>query len=170
MVVDRGMAFDDNLDEITARKLHYVAASPSRPRRRRRLCSVLRQPSPLNPAQKKTTIEIKTRVDGDQTYVLCRSEQRIAKDRAIRVKQEGRLRADIDRLAKRVDGGKLLKAEKINQAIGRLQERCPRVARYFDLSYDTHAATLNAQFNADQYAKAERLDCCYLIKTDRSDL
>jgi hypothetical protein len=51
-----------------------------------------------------------------------------------------------------------------------LQERYPRVARYFDLSYDTHAATLRAQFNADKYAKAERLDGCYLIKTDRNDL
>ena len=35
-----------------------------------------------NPAQKKTTIEIKTRVDGEKTYALCRSEQRIAKDQA----------------------------------------------------------------------------------------
>jgi transposase len=132
-----------------------------------RCCASLRRSTRR---QKKTTIEIKTRVDGDQTYVLCRSEQRIAKDHAIRVKQEGRLRADIDRLAKRVADGKLVKAEKINQAIGRLQERYPRVARTFDLSYDTQTAALNAQFNADQYAKAERLDGCYLIKTDRGDL
>jgi hypothetical protein len=131
---------------------------------------VLRQPSPLNPAQNKTTIEIKTRVDGEHTYVLCRSEQRIAKDRAIRTKQEGRLRADLDKLAKRVAENKLVKAEKINQAIGRLKERYPRVARYFDLSYDPQTATFAAQFNADKYAKAERLDGCYLIKTDRSDL
>ncbi len=178
VVVDRGMAFDDNLAEITDRKLHYVVAS-RQPERDRWLAELedtdgfvplLRQPSPLNPAQKKSTIEIKTRVDGEKTYVLCRSEQRIAKDRAIRAKQEGRLRADVDRLDKRVVDGKLVKVEKINQAIGRLQERYPRVARYFDLSYDTHAATLRAQFNADKYAKAERLDGCYLIKTDRNDL
>jgi transposase len=178
VVVDRGMAFDDNLAEITDRKLHYVVAS-RQPERDRWLADfedtdgfapVLRQPSPLNPAQKKTTIEIKTRVDGEKTYALCRSEQRIAKDRAIRAKQEGRLRADLDRLAKRVAEKKLVKAEKINQAIGRLKERYPRVARYFDLSYDAQTATLKAQFNADKHAKAERLDGCYLIKTDRNDL
>src|SRR5271167_70084 len=191
VVVDRGMAFDDNLAEITDRKLHYVVAS-RQPERDRWLADledtdgfapVLRQPSPLNPAQKKTTIEIKTgvagekttdqiktRVDGEKTYALCRSEQRIAKDRAIRTKQEGRLRADLDRLAKRVAEKKLVKAEKVNQAIGRLKERYPRVARYFDLSYDAQTATLQAQFNADKYAKAERLDGCYLIKTDRNDL
>src|SRR5271157_2503190 len=178
VVVDRGMAFDDNLAEITDRKLHYVVAS-RQPERDRWLADLedtdgfaplLRQPSPLNPAQKKTTIEIKTRVDGEKTYALCRSEQRIAKDRAIRTKQEGRLRADLDRLAKRVAEKKLVKAEKVNQAIGRLKERYPRVARYFDLSYDAQTATLQAQFNADKYAKAERLDGCYLIKTDRNDL
>src|SRR5271169_3137150 len=178
VVVDRGMAFDDNLAEITDRKLHYVVAS-RQPERDRWLADledtdgfapVLRQPSPLNPAQKKTTIEIKTRVDGEHTYVLCRSEQRIAKDRAIRTKQEGRLRADLDKLAKRIAENKLVKAEKVNQAIGRLKERYPRVARYFDLSYDAQTTTLQAQFNADKYAKAERLDGCYLIKTDRNDL
>jgi transposase len=178
VVVDRGMAFDDNLAEITDRKLHYVVAS-RQPERDRWLADfedtdgfapVLRQSSPLNPAQKKTTIEVKTRVDGEKTYALCRSEQRIAKDRAIRAKQEGRLRADVDRLVKRVAEKKLVKAEKINQAIGRLKERYPRVARYFDLSYEAQTATLQAQFNADKYAKAERLDGCYLIKTDRNDL
>jgi len=178
VVVDRGMAFDDNIAEIKRRKLHYVVAS-RQPERDRWLADfddtegfipVLRQPSPLNPGQKKTAIEVKTRRDGDQTYVLCRSEQRIPKDRAIRIRQEAHLRADIDRLAKRIAQRRLVKADKINQAIGRLKERYPRVARYFDLSYDPRTATLAAPFNADKHAKAEQLDGCYLIKTDRTGL
>ena len=178
VVVDRGMAFDENIAEIKRRKLHYVVAS-RQPERDRWLgdfedtdgfTPVLREPSPRNPGQKKTMIEVKTRRDGDQTYVLCRSEQRIPKDRAIRTRQEARLRADIDSLAKRVAQRKLVKPAKINQAIGRLKERYPRVARYFDLAYDPHTASLAAPFNADKYAKAEQLDGCYLIKTDRTDL
>ena len=178
VVVDRGMAFDDNIAEIKQRKLHYVVAS-RQPERDRWLgdfedtdgfTPVLREPSPLNPGQKKTMIEVKTRRDGEQTYVLCRSEQRIPKDRAIRTRQEGRLRADIDSLTQRIAQGRLVKAAKIDQAIGRLKERYPRVARYFDLSYDPNTATFAAPFNADKYAKAERLDGCYLLKTDRTDL
>jgi transposase len=178
VVVDRGMAFDENIAEIKRRKLHYVVAC-RQPERDRWLAAfddidgfiaVLRQPSPLNPGQKKTMIEVKIRRDGDQTYVLCRSAQRIPKDRAIRTKQEVRLRADIDRLAKRIAERRLVKPAKINQAIGRLKERYPRVARYFDLSYDPHTATLAAPFNADKHAKAEQLDGCYLIKTDRTGL
>jgi transposase len=178
VVVDRGMAFDDNIAEIKQRKLHYVVAS-RQPERDRWLgdfedtegfTPVLRQPSPLNGAQKKTSIEVKTCAAGEHTYVLCRSEQRIAKDRAIRTKQEGRLRADIDKLAQRIADGRLVKADKINQAIGRLKERYPRVARYFRISQDPQTATLVCELDAIKYAKAERLDGCYLIKTDRKDL
>ncbi|MGH7121893.1 MAG: IS1634 family transposase [Acetobacteraceae bacterium] len=180
VVIDRGMAFDENIADIRKRKLHYIVAS-RQPERDRWLAAfddtdgftpVLRQPSPLNPTQNKTTIEVKTcRGDDDgPTYVLCRSEQRIAKDRAIRTKQEARLLADIDKLAKRVADKKLAKPDKINQAIGRLQERYPRVARYYKLSHDPQSATLAAQFAADKHLKAEQLDGCYLLKTDRQNL
>ena len=179
VVVDRGMAFDSNLAEITARKLHYIVAS-RQPERNRWLAEfedtdgfvpVLREPSPLNPAQKKTMIEVKVCADTDaQTYVLCRSEQRIAKDRAIRVKQEARLLADIEKLSLRVANKQLVKAEKINQAIGRLRERYPRVVRYYRLSHDEKTATLVSSFDADKHLTAEKLDGCYLLKTDRKDL
>jgi transposase len=180
VVIDRGMAFDENIADIKQRKLHYIVAS-RQPERDRWLAEfddtdgftpVLRQPSPLNPAQNKTSIEVKTcGGDDDQpTYVLCRSEQRIAKDRAIRAKQEARLLADVEKLARRVANQKLVSANKINQAIGRLQERYPRVARYYKLSHDPQTATLVAQFDADKHLKAEQLDGCYLLKTDRKNL
>jgi len=178
VVLDRGMAYDDNLAELKTRKLNYVVAS-RQPERDRWLADfedtdgftpVLREPSPLNPAQKKTTIEVKTLVQDEQTYVLCRSQQRIAKDCAIRAKHEQRLLVDIDKLSRRIADKKLVKPDKINQAIGRLKERYPRVARYYKLSFDPQTATLVSQFDPDKHAKAERLDGCYLLKTSRKDL
>ena len=80
VVVDRGMAFDDNIAEIKRRKLNYVVAS-RQPERDRWLgdlddtegfTPVLRERSPLNPGQKKTAIEVKACADGQHTYVLCR--------------------------------------------------------------------------------------------------
>jgi transposase len=179
VVVDRGMAFDDNLADIKARKLHYIVAS-RQPERNHWLAEfedtggfvpVLREPSPLNPAQKKTTIEVKVCADADdETYVLCRSEQRIAKDRAIRAKHEQALLADIEKLSQRLAKGQLVKPEKINQAIGRLRGRYPRVARYHPLSYDEKTATLVSTLDADKHGTAEKLDGCYLLKTDRKNL
>ncbi len=180
VVIDRGMAFDANIADIKKRKLHYIVAS-RQPERDRWLADfddtdgftpVLREPSPLNPAQKKTMIEVKTcSGEGDeQTYVLCRSEQRIAKDRAIRTKQEVRLIADIEKLSRRIAEGKLVKPAKINQAIGRLQERYPRVARYYKLCHEPETPTLVSEFDADKHRKAEQLDGCYLLKTDHKNL
>ena len=177
-VLDRGMAFDENIAELKRRKLNYVVAS-RQPERNRWLADfedtdgfapVLRTPSPLNPAQKKTSIEVKTRVADEQTYALCRSEQRIAKDRAIREKHEQHLLADIDKLSRRIADKKLVKPDKINQAIGRLKERYPRVARYYNLAHDPQTASLSATLDPDKHAKAQRLDGCYLLKTNRKDL
>jgi hypothetical protein len=97
--------------------------------------------------------------------VLRRSEQSIAKDRAIRAEHEERLRADIDTLTQRIANERLVDVAKINQAIGRLKERYSRAARYFDLTYDQ--GTLNAEFDADKHLHAERLDGCYTSAQDQ---
>ena len=133
VVVDRGMAYDQNIAEIKARKLHYLVAS-RQPERSRWLADfadpdgfteVLRQPSPRNPAQHKTRVEVKIRRDHDITYVLCRSAQRSDKDPAIRCKPEDRLLADLEKLRQRVSAGQLKRPEKIVEALGRLKERYP---------------------------------------------
>ena len=55
---------------------------------------MIRKPSPRNPLQKKPKVEVKLERRGEETYVLCRGEGRVEKDRAIRGKQEQRLIAD----------------------------------------------------------------------------
>ena len=178
VVVDRGMAYDQNIAEIKARKLHYLVAS-RQPERTRWLADfadpagfteVLRQPSPRNPAQKKTRIEVKIRRDAEVTHVLCRSAQRIDKDCAIRAKQEDRLLTDLEKLSQRISAGQLKRPEKIAEAIGRLKERYPRVARYYELAVDPDSGQFSATLKEDQRATAAQLDGCYLIKTDREDL
>ena len=111
MVLDRGMAFDDNIAEIKTRKLHYVVAS-RQPERDRWLADFedtdgfIAGTAPAFPAQPGSEKDQDRGQDppstANTTYVLCRSEQRIAKDRAIRSKQEQRLLADIDKLSRRI--------------------------------------------------------------------
>jgi transposase len=177
VVVDRGMAFDENLQAIRARKLHYLVAARQCERDRwladfedADFEEILRQPSPNNPAQKKSKVWIARRETEEELHVLCRSEGRIAKDRAIRDKQEARLLADLAKLAKRIDKGRLVKERAIGEAIGRLRERYPRVARYFTIDCDTATRRLTWRRDEAKYAKAERLDGCYLLKTSRKDL
>jgi transposase len=178
VVVDRGMAYAENLQQIRDRKLHYVIAS-RQPERDQWLDEfedpqgfeeVHREPSPRNPFQKKSTVKVKQLSRDNERWVLCTSSERVAKDRAIREKQEGRFLADVEKLQRRIDRRRLVREVAIGEALGRLKERYPRVARYHMLSYDAAQRRLLHHPNAEKKAKAELLDGGYLLRTDREDL
>jgi transposase len=178
VVLDRGLAFADNLAQIRARHYHYVVAG--RPAERQEhleafeddagWTEVFRTPSPRNPGQKKTRVCIKRVVSGDEVHVLCRSDGRLEKDRAIRDKHEQRFLRDLTKLRVRVARGRLRAPEKIHEALGRLKERYPRVARYYTAAYDAATNAVNWTMHTELKTRAEHLDGAYLLKTDRQDL
>jgi transposase len=178
VIVDRGLAFDENLGQIRKRGLHYLVAGLQAERNQwldelendHGWEEIHRTPSPRNPFQKKTRVEIKRLEKGGVVYILCRSEGREEKDRAIREKQEDKLIADLIKLQQRVAKGHLKDEAKIQRSIGRLQERYPRVARYYEILYDVDQKNLSWKELADKKALAKKLDGSYLLKTDRHDL
>lgn len=177
VIVDRGMAFNENLQQIQARGHHYVVACRQSERvqwldeleQEQGWQEVLRESSPTNPAQKKSQVWVKRLETTEHLYILCRSEGRQAKDRAIREKQEKRLLADLSRLQTRVAKKRIVE-EKVHEAIGRLKERYPRVARYYQLRFDPDRWELLWQEETEAKARALRMDGAYLLKTDRKDL
>ena len=180
VVVDRGMSGEENLKKIVARKLHYLVAEPYGARNDwvqefeddKDFREVKRDPSPTNPFQHKSTIQVKMRqVDGEM-HVLCLSSERKAKDRAIREAHEKKLLVDLEKLQKRVAKGKGrgTKPAEVLQSIGRLKERYSRVARYYRMEYDAEAKAFRYSLDEDKRTRAEKLDGSYLLKTDRRDL
>jgi transposase len=77
---------------------------------------------------------------------------------------------DLTKLQQRVVKGRLRKPDKIQQAIGRLLERYPRVARYYQIAYDSEPPNLSWKELAAKKALAQQLDGSYVLKTDRQDL
>lgn len=178
VIVDRGMAYDTNLEQIRQRGYHYLVAG-RQPERNPWLGEleteegweeVVRTPSPQNPGQKKTRVEIKRQAKEGVFYILCRSEGREEKDRAIREKQAAKLLGDLAKLQQRVSKGRLKEEKKIQQAIGRLRERYPRVARYYAIDYDAAENRLAWQELTEKKALAGKFDGSYVLKTDRPDL
>jgi transposase len=178
VIVDRGMAYAENLQQIRARDYHYIVAGQQAERnpwlddfeKEEGWEEVIRQPSPRNPYQKKSRVWIKRQQQGEEVYILCLSEGREEKDRAIRKTHEARLLGDMERLRTRIQKGQLKNTEKIHQAIGRLRERYPRVARYYRIDYDAEQGLISWQEESDKKALAEKLDGGYVLKTDRQDL
>lgn len=178
VVVDRGMAYEENLEQIRARGLHYIVAGRQSERRQwledfeseDGWEEIVRIPSPRNPVQKKSRVQVKRREKDGEVYILCLSEGREEKDRAIRETHERRLLKDLDTLRGRIEKGHLKEPDKIQQAIGRLQERYPRVARYYRIEYDPVQKSLVWEENRAKKDVAVKLDGGYVLKTDRREL
>ncbi|MEK6755789.1 MAG: IS1634 family transposase [Bacteroidota bacterium] len=178
VVVDRGMAYDENLKSIKDRDYHYIVAARQSERNEHLKefemedgwTEILREPSPRNPHQKKSRVYVRRKDAGDEAHYLCRSDGRKEKDKAIREKHEARLLVDLKKLSKRVTQGTLSDEKKIHEAIGRMKERYPRVARYFEIAFNAETKSLHWDEKKDHKAIAERLDGAWLLKTDRKDL
>jgi transposase len=178
IVVDRGMAFAENIAELRRRKLHYVVAAGQK--ERDRLLAefetvdgfeeVVRRPSPCNPGQKKSSVRVKAHPSDNEILILCVSDERVDKDRAIRAKQEGRFLKDLAKVQARIQNGRLKNDVKIGEAIGRLKERYPRVARYHSLTFDAKTRQLKNEPDEEKREVAASLDGSYLLRTDRQDL
>ena len=180
VVVDRGMAYPENLEQLRShpKQLHYIVATRQSERDQwledfeaaEDFEEVLRKPSPRNPFQKKSTIRVKAKEADGELYALCISSERIEKDRAIRQNQEQRMEADLERLGRRIVEGRLKQPVKIGEAIGRIKERYPRVARYYEILFNKQQGTLRVSVHAEKHKKAEGLDGSYLLRSDRTDL
>jgi transposase len=178
VVIDRGMAFAENLAQIRARDHHYIVAGRPTERHEHQEAfeddtgwvEIIRPSSPRNPGQPKTRVFIKRAASGDEVHVLCRSDGRREKDRAIRDKHEQRLLRDLTKLHARVAHRRLRASAKIHEALGRLKERYPRVARYYTLAYDEVRRAVTWTAHAELKTRAEHLDGAYLLRTDRQDL
>jgi transposase len=177
VVVDRGMSGAANLALIRGRGYHFIVACRQGERdgvyddltSEPGWTKVLREPSPTNPAQRKTAVRVK-RIQGDGcTYLGVHSTERIDKDRAIREKHEARLLADLERLRVRIAAGKLVDPDAIHERIGSIRQRHTRVARYYDIGLDVQKQ-LCVVLDQQRRDHAVALDGTYLMKTDRTDL
>lgn len=111
----------------------------------------------------------KGELECQENLILCISQGRADKDRAIREKQEKRFLVDLKALETQVNAGKL-KSAKVHERIGRLKERYPRVARYYDIIFDETTPQMLYSENAQKKELAKQLDGSYIIRTDRDDL
>lgn len=174
VIMDRGLATDENLRLLRARGQHYIVATQQNERHELFPEIDASRYVPVKVDEKgKTVVCGQLRRHDGELYVLCHSAARAAKDAAIRQRFEQRFEQDAEKLAARVAAGRLKKPEKINQAIGRLLGRYPRVARYYTVQMHTdkegRAEVRWARKDAQQQL-AEELDGTYLLRTDRTDL
>ena len=104
--------------------------------------------------------------DPNGVLVLCRSTLRREKELAMISKAEKRFLGDVAALRERIAKGRLKDLAKIERAIGRLQKKHPRVARFFTLRHEP--AELVCTRDDEKIGQAGDLCGNYVLKTDHS--
>lgn len=103
------------------------------------------------------------------TLVLCWSAGREEKESAIRSRAEEKYLAALEHLAARVKAGKLKDGKRIERAIGRLQQKHPRVQRFYQVQGTSGSDGQQLRWTRrDESRQAdEDLLGCYVLRTDQ---
>lgn len=106
--------------------------------------------------------------DCPERVVLCRSDARGEKERAIMSNAEERYLKSLDKLSQRVKSGALVDKKKIERSLGRIQSRHTRIQRYYDVEVIGEQRVCNLVWKRkdEDIQRASKLHGCYVLRTD----
>ena len=169
-VMDRGMASEANLEWLREGGRRYVIGAVRSDLRRFEQKIV----EAKDWQQIRDDIEVKLcpSPEGDETYILCRSEARKEKDKAIVGRFSDRLREHLDRLQRRLTKAKKpIDRDSVNRQIGRMLAKHSRAAGRFVVTVrdsQEHASGLQlvVEESKDWSRWTERSAGCYLLRSN----
>jgi transposase len=165
-VFDRGVASERNLESLRRGGGLYLVGTP-----RTLLRKVEAQLLEENWTTVREGIEVKrvAAPDGSQdTFILCRSTDRRAKEAAIHDRFEQRIEERLARIEAAVRSGRLRSRDVLQQRLGRLKLEYSRVARAYSFQVDGDAASLSFAWTKNT-AKAlfqRHTEGAYLLRTN----
>lgn len=167
-VLDRGIASQKNLGFLRERNQSFLVGTP-----RSRLSEFDGELCTKDWRHVRPHVEVKS-VDRDgQTYVLARSIQRRAKEKAIRKRQLLGLHKGLKKLSKRVSDERLKDADKVLENIGRLRERWPAASRFVSVDVERRetgqAKAVSWHYEKEKLRATLARDGAYLLLSDRTD-
>ena len=174
-VMDRGMVSEDNLDLLRDSQATYLVGTPKSMLKHFEQRLLEQDWEHVAPD---VDVKLCAAPDGTaETFVLCRSTSRIEKERAIREKQRTRLEEQLTQLKARIDADTraLRNRSTAERRVGRLFQKYPRAARFFQVDIDetadpTHKSGKRLTIAIAQHEEhrewAELSDGCYLLRTN----
>jgi len=174
VIIDAGIATDENIAFLKANHFHYIVVQRGKAdftADETDSMHVIRQTGQYK-------VEVKRHSMENEALLLCRSTGRTGKDHAIRDRQE---KLFLERLQYYQDGfgkkGHTKLYPKVLEMIGRLREKYPRASKLYDVKVipeENPGAKIKAKAviwkKRTQYDTQCRLEGCYVLRTDRTEL
>jgi transposase len=129
-IADRGMASAANLAWLRHTGRRYIIGAPKS--ELKKFGSELARPDGWRTVQEGVEVKLARHPDTEETIILCRSEDRRSKERAMHDKFSQRIQAALERLAGRIARSKKrLDPATVNRQIGRILQHNQRAAARF---------------------------------------
>ena len=171
-VMDRGMVSEANIDFLRARKALYIVGTPKA--ELRHFEAELAEEENWNVVQHGLEARVVAHPDGDgsEKYVLCRSQARGEKEKAMLERQMNRLTEELLKIDTALRKSKRRETDvgKIERRIGRWQGRNPAAARLLDVvvvkDENQRATGLQLSCPVEKGAKSDLSKGAYLLRTN----
>ena len=168
-VMDRGIPTEETLTQMRASDppVSYLVGTP-----KGKLTALEADLATRDWQQARPSVRVKLLPQTGETYVLVQSQDRIAKERAMRRR---RLRAYLDRLAEIKARKRPLKRDALHQALGAAKKDAGRDARFVQVDVQLHGkgktqrATLSWKLDRQTLRVAWRREGRYLLRTNLTE-
>jgi transposase len=168
-VMDRGIPTEETLGQMRASDppVSYLVGTP-----KGKLTALEADLATRDWQQARPSVRVKLLPQTGETYVLVQSQDRIAKERAMRRR---RLRAYLDRLAEIKARKRPLRRDALHQALGAAKKDAGRDARFVSVDVQLHGegktqrATLSWQLDRQTLRTAWRREGRYLLRTNLTE-
>jgi len=167
-VMDRGIPTEEVLMEMQAADppIHYLVGTP-----KGRLSRLETELLKLPWQQARPSVRVKLLPQDKELYVFVESQDRLAKERAMRL---SKLRALIKRLKQLQTYKKKLTRDELLLAVGQAKEQAGRVFDLLDIRWpqegeEINASTFTFRLSVDRYRKWYRREGRYLLRTNLTD-
>jgi hypothetical protein len=169
-VMDRGVVSEENLQTLRQRGASYLVGTP-----RSMLKKCERDLLAGSWEEVQPGVEVKEVFlpgEGRERYLLCRSQERVAKDRAIVDKAAFRLEAGLRALQTQIRSGRERSRERAERRIGRLLERYSRAGRLFQVRVTESGGRLKMTLDRNRAVEdwVALQNGCYILRTNVTDL
>jgi len=159
---DRGVVSETNLHTLRERGAQYVVGTP-----RSQLKSYEQELLSGSWREISPAVKVQLLPEGEETFVLARSEDRAKKEEAIRWRQVRGLMRDLVCLRRAIRRGTIKDQTKILMRVGRLAERWPRGWAYVAARWEN--SRLYWEWDREALRLAALRDGAYLLRTNLND-
>lgn len=172
-VMDRGMVSQSNLEWLRSTGRRYLLGAARSELARWK--PELLDEKDWEQAREGLEVKLCRSAQGDETFILCRSTERLEKESAMRERFADRIRKGLESLERRLSKARSpADRSQVERQIGRLLERNRRAAKHFEIVVHEDPSLgsglrLDWKTREDLDDWTRRSEGCYVLRTNVSD-